>query len=95
MLRGVKALQTRKISAYGFENLHLQGFASHSENFEGKLCRYCCRYIISSSYGRIKLIISLNLLGDFEASLNNFKSKFVAFLSLLVWHSFFLSMFRR
>ena len=33
VLRGVKALQTRKESANGFENLILQGLASHSENF--------------------------------------------------------------
>ena len=33
VLRGVKALQTRKKSAKGFENLVLQGLASHSENF--------------------------------------------------------------
>ena len=33
VLRGVKALQTRKNSANGFENLLLQGLASHSENF--------------------------------------------------------------
>ena len=60
VLRGAKALQTRKNSANGFENLLLQGFASHSENCQGKLC--CCRfYIISSTYGRIMLIISLNL----------------------------------
>ena len=32
-LRGAKALQTRKKSANGFENLLLQGLASHSENF--------------------------------------------------------------
>ena len=32
-LRGVKALQTRKKSANGFENLLLQGLVSHSENF--------------------------------------------------------------
>ena len=33
VLRGVKALQTRNKSANGFENLLLQGLASHSENF--------------------------------------------------------------
>ena len=33
VFRGVKALQTRKESANGFENLLLQGLASHSENF--------------------------------------------------------------
>jgi len=33
VLRGVKAFQTRKKSANGFENLLLQGLASHSENF--------------------------------------------------------------
>ena len=33
VLRGVKALQTRKKSASGFENLLLQSLASHSENF--------------------------------------------------------------
>ena len=33
VLRGVKALQTRKKSANGFENLLLQGLVSHSENF--------------------------------------------------------------
>ena len=33
VLRGVKALQTRKNSANRFENLLLQGLASHSENF--------------------------------------------------------------
>ena len=31
LLRGVKALQTRKKSANGFENLLLHGLASHSE----------------------------------------------------------------
>ena len=55
VLTDVKALQTRKKSANGFENLLLQGLASHSENFLGKLCCYCC-YIISSTYRRIKLI---------------------------------------
>ena len=33
VLRGVKALQTRKNSANRFENLLLQKLASHSENF--------------------------------------------------------------
>ena len=33
VLRGVKALQTCKNSANGFENLLRQGLASHSENF--------------------------------------------------------------
>ena len=33
MLGGVKALQTLKKSVNGFENLLLQGLASHSENF--------------------------------------------------------------
>ena len=33
VLKGVKALQTRKKSANGFQNLVLQGLASHSENF--------------------------------------------------------------
>ena len=33
VLTDVKALQTRKKSANGFENLLLQGLASHSENF--------------------------------------------------------------
>ena len=33
VLRGAKALQTRKKSANGFENLLLQGLASHSESF--------------------------------------------------------------
>ena len=60
VLRGVEAPQTRKKAANGFENLLLPGLASHSENFEGKLCCCCC-YIISSTYGRIKLVISLNL----------------------------------
>ena len=60
VLRGVKAPQTRKKAANGFENLLLQGLASHSENVYGKLCCCCC-YIISTTYGRIKLIISLNL----------------------------------
>ena len=32
VLRDVKALQTCKKSANGFENLLLQGLASHSEN---------------------------------------------------------------
>ena len=32
VLRGVKAPQTRKKAANGFENLLLQGLASHSEN---------------------------------------------------------------
>ena len=32
-LRDVKALQTCKTSANGFENLLLQRLASHSENF--------------------------------------------------------------
>ena len=31
LLRGVKALQTRKKSANGFENLPLHGLAGHSE----------------------------------------------------------------
>ena len=55
---GVKVLQTRKKSTDGFENLLLQGLASHSE---GKLCCCCCCwcYIISATYRRI--IISLNL----------------------------------
>ena len=34
VLRGVKALQSRKKSANGFENLPLQGLASHSEIFK-------------------------------------------------------------
>ena len=34
VLRGVKALQTRKKSANCFENLLHQGLASHSENFK-------------------------------------------------------------
>ena len=56
VLRGVnvKALQTRKKSADGFENLLLQRVASHSKNFEGKLCGCCCCCIISSTYGRSK-----------------------------------------
>ena len=33
VLRDVKALQTCKKSVNGFENLLLQGLASHSENF--------------------------------------------------------------
>ena len=33
VLKGVKAVQTRKKSANGFQNLVLQGLASHSENF--------------------------------------------------------------
>ena len=33
VLRGVKAPQTCKKSASGFENLLLQGLTSHSENF--------------------------------------------------------------
>ena len=33
VLRGVKALQTRQKTANGFEDLLLQGLASHSENF--------------------------------------------------------------
>jgi len=33
VLRGVKALQTRKKSFSAFENLLLQGLPSHSENF--------------------------------------------------------------
>ena len=33
VLRGVKALQTRKKSGNGFENLLLRGLVSHSENF--------------------------------------------------------------
>ena len=33
VLRGVKAPQTRKKAANGFENLLLQGVARHSENF--------------------------------------------------------------
>ena len=63
VLIGVKALQTREKSVNGFENLPLEGLASHSENFEGKLCCCCCCYIISSTYmyGRIKLIISLTM----------------------------------
>ena len=32
--RDVKALRTRKKSANGFENLLLQGLASHSENLK-------------------------------------------------------------
>ena len=56
VLRGVKALQTRKKKpANGFENLLLQGLTSHSENVLGKLC---CYYIISSTYRRIKLILN-------------------------------------
>ena len=60
VLRGVKALQTREKPVNGFEDLLVQGLASHSEIFLGKLCCCCC-YIISSTYmyGRIKLIISL------------------------------------
>ena len=34
VLRGVKALQTGEKSANGFENLHMQGLASHSEIFK-------------------------------------------------------------
>ena len=80
VLIGVKPPQTREKSANGFENLPLQGLASHSENFEGKLCCCCC-YIMSSTYmyGRIKLIISLTMQGNFGVPLNNFKPKFVAF----------------
>ena len=37
VLRDVKALQTRKNCANGFENLLLPGLASHSKNFRGKL----------------------------------------------------------
>ena len=33
VLKGVKALQTRKKSAIDFENLLLQGLSSHSKNF--------------------------------------------------------------
>ena len=33
VLRGVKALQTRKKSANGFENVLLQRLAIHSEHF--------------------------------------------------------------
>jgi len=33
VLRGVKALQTHKKPANGFENSLLQGLAIHSENF--------------------------------------------------------------
>ena len=57
VLRGVKSLQTCKKPANGFEKLLLHGLASHSENFSGKLC--CCCYIISSTYGRIKLKLKL------------------------------------
>ena len=61
VLRGVKALQTRKKSANGFENLLLQGLASHSENLK---VNFVVVIYISSTYGRIKLklklIISLN-----------------------------------
>ena len=44
-----------------------------------------------------KLIIALNLLGNFGVPLNNFRPKFVAFLSLPVWHFlfFFFLLFRR
>ena len=35
--RDVKALRTRKKSANGFENLLLQGLASHSENLKVNL----------------------------------------------------------
>ena len=72
VLRGVKALQTHKKSANAFENLLLQGLASHFENFYGKLCCCCCCYIISSTYGRMKLIISINLQGNFGVPLKNF-----------------------
>ena len=34
VLTGVKALQTRKKTANGFENLFLHGLASHSERFK-------------------------------------------------------------
>ena len=57
VLRGVKTLQTCKKPANGFEKLLLHGLASHSEKFSGKLC--CCCYIISSTYGRIKLKLKL------------------------------------
>ena len=59
MLRDVKALRARKKSASGFENLLLQGLASHSENFK---VNFVVVIYISSTYGRIKLklIISLN-----------------------------------
>ena len=53
MLRGVNAYKHAKKSANGFENLLLQGLASHSEN--------CCCFIISSTHRKVKLIISLNL----------------------------------
>ena len=38
VLRGLKAPQTCKKSANGFENLLLQGLASHSEKLLCKLC---------------------------------------------------------
>ena len=59
MLRDVKALRTRKKSANGIENLPLQGLASHSENFKVNIVVVIYK---SSTYGRIKLIISLNFL---------------------------------
>ena len=47
----------------------------------------------------MKLIISLNLYGNFGVPLNNFKPKFVAALSLPVWpflfFVFFFLLFRR
>ena len=43
VLKSVKALQTRKKSANCFENLLLQGIASHSENFQ---CKLCCSVLV-------------------------------------------------
>ena len=42
VLRGVKALQTRKKSANGFENSLLQRLASHSENLQKILELHQC-----------------------------------------------------
>ena len=74
VLRGVKALQTRKKSANYFEYLLL---------------------LLSSTYGRIILIISLNFEGNFGVPLYNLKPKFVAFLWLPLWHFGFFLLFRR
>ena len=69
LLRGVKALQTRKKSANGFENLLLHGLASHSEKYTLLLWLW---------------FDLRNLHGNFGVTLKTFKPKFVAFLSLPV-----------
>ena len=62
VLRGVHcSSNTQKICQSFWKLTPARANACHSENFSGKLCCCCCCYIISSTYGRIKVIISLNL----------------------------------